>query len=97
MAVTDLNNEDRLVQATFSNFLRDELGWDTEYAWNQEKLGPDGTLGRQTEQEVVLVRDLQAALVRLNPQLPPQAIAQAIDKLRKQDVPFPCKSLRKVN
>ena len=86
MAVTDLNNEDRLVQATFSNFLRDELGWDTEYAWNQEKLGPDGTLGRQTEQEVVLVRDLQAALVRLNPQLPPQAIAQAIDKLRKQDV-----------
>lgn len=81
MAYTDINSEDRLVQATFAEHLEKMLGWDSVYAWNQETFGPTGTLGRTNEREAVLVRDLRAALVQLNPQLPGPAIEEAITKL----------------
>ena len=40
MAVTPINSEDRLVQATFAEYLEHELGWDSVYAWNEETFGP---------------------------------------------------------
>lgn len=83
--ITDINSEDRLVQKTFAEHLEQELGWENIYAFNQETFGPNGTLGRQSERDVVLVRDLRTALYRLNPGLPPQAIEQAIEKLTKID------------
>ncbi len=85
MAYTDINSEDRLVQATFAEHLETALGWDSVYAWNQETFGPTGTLGRAHEREVVLVRDLREALTRLNPQLPPAAINEAVTKLTHHD------------
>jgi type I restriction enzyme, R subunit len=54
--ITDINSEDRLVQQTFAEYLHDVLGWDSVYAWNQETFGPHGTLGRDSEREVVLSR-----------------------------------------
>lgn len=47
MAYTDINGEDRMVQATFADHLENELGWESVYAWNHETFGPDGTLGRK--------------------------------------------------
>jgi type I restriction enzyme R subunit len=85
MAYTDINSEDRLVQATFAEHLEKVLGWDSVYAWNQESFGPDSTLGRASEREVVLVRDLRAALERLNPALPEVAINEAVVKLTHHD------------
>ena len=70
MAYTDINSEDRLVQATFAEHLETVLDWESVYAWNQETFGSTGTLGRASEREVVLVRDVRAALVKFNPQLP---------------------------
>lgn len=60
MAYTDINSEDRLVQAAFAEHLENQLGWESVYAWNRETFGPDGTLGRTDTREVVLVRDLRA-------------------------------------
>ena len=85
MAYTDINGEDRLVQAIFAAHLEKALGWDSVYAWNQETFGPAGTLGRASEREVVLVRDLRAALTKLNPQLPIGAIEEAVTKLTHHD------------
>ena len=85
MAYTDINSEDRLVQAAFADHLEKALGWDSVYAWNQETFGPTGTLGRAHEREVVLVRDLREALIRLNPQLPSVAINEAVTKLTHHD------------
>ena len=85
MAYTDINSEDRLVQATFAEHLQNTLGWDSVYAWNQETFGPGGTLGRDSERDAVLVRDLRTALVKLNPQLPSPAIEEAITKLTHHD------------
>ena len=85
MAYTDINSEDRLVQATFAEHLENALGWESVYAWNHETFGPDGTLGRNDTRDVVLVRDLRAALVRLNPELPPAAIDDAVVLLTQHD------------
>ncbi len=86
--ITDINSEDRLVQKTFADHLHDVLGWESIYAFNDETFGPNGTLGRASEREVVLVRDLRAALKRLNPTLPESAREQAIAKLTRVD--FAC-------
>ena len=86
MAVTSINNEDRLVQATFAKHLEQVLGWDTIYAWNEETFGPDGTLGRADTKQAVLTRDLRAALERLNPDLPVSAIQDAMRDLTVYDV-----------
>ena len=86
MAITPINSEDRLVQATFAEHLEQVLGWDSAYAWNQETLGPDGTLGRADTKEAVLTRDLRTALGRLNPALPASAIDDAVRDLTIYDV-----------
>ena len=86
MAVTPINSEDRLVQATFAEHLEQALGWESVYAWNQETFGPDGTLGRADTKEAVLTRDLRAAMERLNPELPASAIQEAVRALTVYDI-----------
>jgi type I restriction enzyme, R subunit len=86
MAVSGINSEDRLVQKTFADHLQHALGWESVYAWNDETFGPTGTLGRADTKEAILVRDLRAALVRLNPALPEKAIDEAIRDLTVYDV-----------
>jgi hypothetical protein len=66
MAVTGINSENRLVQATFAEYLEKVLGWDSVYAWNDETFGLGSTLGRADTREAVLTRDLREALERLN-------------------------------
>jgi type I restriction enzyme R subunit len=56
------------------------LGWSTANLYT-ETFGKDGTEGRLSESEVILVRRLRAALERLNPGLPADAYQQAIDAL----------------
>ena len=86
MAVTPVNSEDRLVQATFAEHLEQGLGWESVYAWNEETFGLDGTLGRADAKEAVLTRELRAALERLNPDLPDSAIDDALRELTVYDV-----------
>ena len=86
MAVTAVNSEDRLVQATFAEHLEKKLGWESVYAWNEETFGPAGALGRSDTKEAVLTRDLRAALERLNPDLPASAIKDAMRALTVYDV-----------
>lgn len=86
MAITGINSEDRLVQATFAGHLEKMLGWDSVYAWNEETFGPGGTLGRADTREAVLTRDLRSALQRLNPGLPAAAIEDAQRALTVYDV-----------
>jgi type I restriction enzyme, R subunit len=85
VAITDINSEDRLVQETFAEHLEYRLGWDSTYAWTHETFGSEGLLGRQTEQEVVLTRDLRVALARLNPELPEVAREDALARLTDVD------------
>lgn len=85
MAFTDINSEDRLVQRTFADYLHEQLGWESVYAWNDETFGPTGTLGRDSERDPVLKRPLREALARLNPSLPESAREDAFQKLTQVD------------
>ena len=71
-------SEDTLVQQTTADYLRDVLGWETVFAYNQETFGPEGTLGRASDREVVLTRYLQIKLMEFNPGLPADAYRDAV-------------------
>ena len=58
-----------------------ELGWETTKLY-LETFGETGTEGRQSEHEVILVRRLRNALLeRLNPDLPVEAIENAVTEI----------------
>lgn len=84
--ITDINSEDRLVQQTFADFLHDELAWDSIYAYNTETFGANGTLGRQSERDVVLTRDLREAIRKLNKDLPEKVVDDVVTKLTAVDL-----------
>ncbi len=83
-------NEDTLVQQTTADYLKDHLGWDSVYAYNQETFGPDSLLGRNSAREVVLTRYLKHALKILNPRLPEiaydEAVRQVVDYSQSQSM-----------
>ncbi len=74
-------NEDTLVQQTTADYLEDELGWESVFAYNNETFGPEGTLGRKSDKETVLTRYLGEALVKLNPGLPDAAYQDALRQI----------------
>ncbi len=80
MSPSDYTEELLVEQPAIELF--DELGWATVSA-TEESFGATGTLGRETKSEVVIVPSLRAALERLNPALPTDAINSAIDELAR--------------
>jgi type I restriction enzyme R subunit len=73
--------EDQLVEQPAVGLFA-ALGWGTVSAL-EETFGATGTLQRETKGEVVLMFRLRAALARLNPALPPEAITAAVDDLAR--------------
>ncbi|CAN5539401.1 type I restriction endonuclease subunit R [soil metagenome] len=59
-----------------------QLGWDAANCY-QETFGLNGSLGRETAAEVVLISRLRLALEKLNPDLPAEAITIAIEALTR--------------
>ena len=74
-------SEDTLVQQTTADYLRDELGWRSVYAYNNETFGAEGTLGRTSDREVVLTPALRNSLIGLNPGLPTSAYDEAVREI----------------
>jgi len=73
--------EDTLVQKTTAEYLEQQLGWESVYAYNNEDFGPNSLLGRASDREVVLTRPLRAKLVELNPGLPDDAYDDAVRQI----------------
>ena len=73
-------SENVLVQNSAGNLLQNVLGWEVVLAYNSEKLGPDGTLGRTGYGEVLLTRYFRQALLRLNPWLTPNQLDEVQKK-----------------
>lgn len=70
-------SENILVQESAGNLMRDELGWDVKFAYNTEILGENGTFGRKSYKEILLVRYFREALKRLNPWITDSQISEA--------------------
>lgn len=70
-------SENILVQESAGNLLRDELGWDVQFAYNTETLGKDGTFGRTSYNEILLFRYFKEALKKFNPWINDSQISEA--------------------
>lgn len=70
-------SENILVQESAGNLLRDELGWDVRFAYNTEVLGKNGTFGRESYHEILLLRYFREALKKLNPWMNDNQISEA--------------------
>ncbi len=77
-------SENKLVQDSAGNLLQNELQWDVKYAFNQEILGEDGTLGRKSYREILLKRYVKEALKRLNAWITPVQIDEALNILERR-------------
>lgn len=85
MATKSEYSEDALIQAPTAEFLQQKLGWDSLMAQDEGPLVADGLLGRTSNNQVVLTRDVLAALRRLNPGLPESAYALALEAVVQND------------
>lgn len=75
-------SEEEAVQRPAADLLKTRLGWDEVFfCFDDEVLGTDGTLGRESYGDVLLKRDLEYALVELNEYLAPEECQQAINIL----------------
>ncbi len=73
-----------------------QLGWETANCFD-ETFGAEGTLGRETKSEVVLLSRLRPALEKLNPEIPPHALNLAIEELmRDRSLMSPAQANREV-
>ena len=77
-------SENILVQESAGNLLRDELGWDVRFAYNTEILGKNGTFGRESYKEIVLLRYFREALKKLNPWINDNQILEAQKTLEQR-------------
>ncbi len=74
-------SEDQLVEQPAIR-LFEKLGWETVDAFH-ETLGPNGTLARDNQAEVFLTGRVRAAIERLNPGAPPEAVDQAVEEITR--------------
>ncbi|MCH4184480.1 MAG: type I restriction endonuclease subunit R [Eggerthellaceae bacterium] len=75
-------SEEEAVQKPAGELLKQKLHWDDViFCFDNEVLGLDGTLGRESERDVLLKRDLEYALIELNEHLELQECQQAIKVL----------------
>ena len=78
-------SEDSLVEQPAIQLFA-EMGWQTLSAL-EEVFGVGGTLGRETKGESVLVPCLRAALERLNPTFPQEAICAPMNERSRELLP----------
>ena len=72
-------SEDQLIQKSTADFMEKELGWKSVYAFDQETLGVNGTLGRNSYHEVLLTRHFSKALKALNPWLTDKQLQECVE------------------
>jgi type I restriction enzyme, R subunit len=76
------DSEEALENAALAEIFDGMLGWKTRQCY-KEVLGESGTLGRNSQEEVVLVRYLRAAIEKFNPDAPEEAIALAVEEITR--------------
>ncbi|UQF77497.1 MAG: type I restriction endonuclease subunit R [Lancefieldella parvula] len=77
-------SENILVQESAGNLLRDELGWDVQFAYNTEVLGKNGTFGRESYKDILLTCYFKKALKKFNPWINENQIIEALQVLEKR-------------
>lgn len=77
-------SENIFVRDAAGDLLENELHWDVAFAHNTEVLGKTGTFGRESYNEVLLVRYIRKALKRINPWITDKQIEEVIKYLERR-------------
>ncbi|KAB1067956.1 type I restriction endonuclease subunit R [Tamlana haliotis] len=77
-------SEDNLIEKTTISLLKG-LGWETANVFHNESFGALGTIGRDSQEQVVLKHHFIAAIKKLNPNLPEVAYTQAYEQIAKAE------------
>ena len=77
-------SENVMVRDGAGNLLKEELHWDVAYAHNEEVLGVNGTFGRESFEEVLLVKYLKKALLKFNSWITDSQIDEVLKALRSR-------------
>ena len=75
-------SENVFVRDAAGDLLENELHWNVVFAHNTEILGKSGTFGRESYNEVLLVRYIKKALKRINPWITDKQIDDVINVLK---------------
>ena len=78
-------SEDQLIEQPCMDIFQ-ELTWETANVYEGETFGEDGTLGRDSEADVILRTRFIEAIKKLNPKLPQQAFDLAYESINSNDV-----------
>jgi len=81
MGLSNKYSEDELIEKAAISIFFDQLNWDTAFAYNTETFGETGTLGRFSEEEVLLKPRVLKALRLLNPGFTEEDYLKAFDQL----------------
>lgn len=76
-------SENILVQESAGNLLQNELGWEIAFAYDTEKMGENGSFGRKSYSEILLVRYFRQAVLRLNPWITSEQIDEVQQTLEE--------------
>ena len=77
-------SEDQLIEQPCMDIFQ-ELTWETASVYEGETFGEDGTLGRDSEADVILRTRFYEAIKNLNPNLPKQAYDLAYESVNSND------------
>jgi len=77
-------SENILVQESAGHLLEEELGWRVELAYNTEILGDNGSFGRKSYKDILLLRYFTEALKRFNPWMTPVLAEDALKTFERQ-------------
>ena len=77
-------SEDQLIEQPCMDIFQ-ELTWETANVYEGETFGEHGTLGRDSEADVILRTRFYQAIKNLNPNLPKQAYDLAYESINRND------------
>ena len=79
-------SEDGIVEQPLMDILRQELDWEIADVYEGEKFGPSGTIGRDSQADVLLKHRFLYAVKTLNPNLPDIAYDKAFEQINSNDI-----------
>ena len=79
-------SEDGIVEQPLMDILSQELNWEVADVYDGEKFGPSGTIGRDSQEDVLLKHRFLYTVKTLNPNLPDIAYDKAFEEINSNDI-----------
>jgi type I restriction enzyme R subunit len=78
-------SEDQLIEQTCIDIFKNQLDWEIANVYQGETFGSSGTIGRDSEADVLLKSRFYSAIQELNPDLPQKAYDLAFEMINSDD------------